>query len=184
MLFSLALFVESFFSNNLCGPLFIIFGLKAIGFLVLIFFLASRIEFWNSGVLWQFLQVQNSSQYLPWVKHSQYIFRHLLLLHLQVRFFTLVVFCLITLSCESLDISDYLFLVFSEGPRVFLLPIRFRPYFSFLPLSCIDEFKIESSDNSFLIFCCYLDSRFFSITGLEIDFCFLARVGLGFSAIS
>ena len=132
--------------------------------------------------------MQLSSQNLPWVKHSQYIFRHLLLLHLQDRFITLVVFCLITLSCESFEISDYLILVFSEGPRVFLLPIRFRPFFSFLPLSCIDEFKIESSVSYFAIFYCYLISRFFSITGLFewplFDFCFLIYAGFGVSAIS
>ena len=62
------------------------FCLKACGFLFLMFFLDSFIRDILHSRLWQLLQRHFSSQKRPAVKHSQYIFKHLLLEHLQTRF--------------------------------------------------------------------------------------------------
>lgn len=57
--------------------------LKALGSLVVIFRRASLISSECSEQLWQPLQMHLSSHRNPRAKHSQYFFRHLLLLHLQ-----------------------------------------------------------------------------------------------------
>ena len=107
--------------NSLCGPTFWTFGLKARGFLLRMFFLESLILFSFCSVLWQLTQQQLSSQNLPSVKHSQYIFKHLDLLHLQLRFYTVVDFFLITVSYLSSAFDVLLSIVFFPSPRVALL---------------------------------------------------------------
>ena len=70
------------------------------------------------GVLKQFLQTQLSLQNRPIVKHSQYIFKHLVLAHLQVVLIQEEDLCLIT----SNPIVEILDSVFFPGPLVFFLP--------------------------------------------------------------
>jgi hypothetical protein len=74
-----------------------------------------------STTLAQFLHKQFLSQNLPTVKHSQYIFKHLDLLHLQVKLATVLDFCLSIVSCESRAIVLCLFIVFLPRPLVLLL---------------------------------------------------------------
>ena len=113
--------LELCFSKSFRGPVFWTLGLNAWGFLDLILFLADLILSTFSGVFLQPIQLHVSSQYLPWVKHSQYILRHFDLEHLQVRFSTVVVFYFITVSWVSYSIVDCLFKVFFPSPLVFLL---------------------------------------------------------------
>ena len=92
-----------------------------------------------SGKLEQFLQEQDSSQYRPYVKHSQYIFKHLLLAHLQVSVATVVLFYLITVRFVSFAIVDYFWIVFLPRPLVLLFEEDGDTY-DWLS----DIFKIES----------------------------------------
>lgn len=103
------------------GPVFWTFGLKAWGFLERMLFLAFLICSMLSGLLWHPWQLHLSSQYLPWVKHSQYILRHFDLEHLQVRCSTVVLFYFIMVNWVSWLIVDCLWRVFLPRPRVFLL---------------------------------------------------------------
>ena len=82
------------------------------------FFLAFLIMSSCSGLLKQFTHVHFSSQNLPIVKHSQYIFKHFVFAHLHVVLAVVDDLCLITSRpmVESLDI------VFLPGPLVFFLP--------------------------------------------------------------
>ena len=84
-------------------------------------FLANLILSIFSGVFLHPIQLHVSSQYLPYVKHSQYILRHLDLEHLQVSFPTVVDFYLIIVSWVSYSIVDYRFRVFLPRPRVLRL---------------------------------------------------------------
>ena len=120
--------------------MFYTFGLKARGFLFLINFLAYLISLTLSIVFEQFLQLQVSSQNLPWVKHSQYIFRHLVLLQLQDSVFTEVDLAFSIVSYWSTLIVLCLLMVFLPSPRVFLL----ADVFGDTPSSCSDWRKIES----------------------------------------
>ena len=132
------------------GPTFCTLGLKAIGFLFRMFFLESLIVFSFASVLWQFTQLQDSSQNLPSVKHSQYILRHLDLLHLQLKFYTVVDFFLITVSYLSSAIEVFLSWVFLPNPLVFLLVSvsgELPPFWYLSPFW--DCFNIESFDGCF-----------------------------------
>ena len=68
------------------------------------------------------VQLQFASQNLPAVKHSQYILRHLLFLHLQTRCYIDSVFYFKTDSWGSLSISTYFSRVFLPRPRVLRVP--------------------------------------------------------------
>ena len=157
---------RGFWSASSCwkrrwGPTFCTFGLKAIGFLFRMFFLESLIVFSFASVLWQFTQLQVSSQNLPSVKHSQYILRHLDLLHLQLKLATVVDFFLMTVSYLSSAIEFFLSWVFFPKPLVFLLvsvsgefpPCSRSPFW--------DYFNIESFDCCLTTLFSALTSRFF-----------------------
>jgi hypothetical protein len=106
--------------------------------------------------------MQVSSQNLPSVKHSQYILRHLDLLHLQVKFYTVVDFFLITVSYLSSAIEVFLSWVFFPKPLVFLLVSvsgELPPFWYLSPFW--DYFNIESFDGCFSILFSALLSRFF-----------------------
>lgn len=140
-----------------CGPTFCTLGLKAKGFLFRMFFLESLMAFSFGSVLWQFTQLQDSSQNLPSVKHSQYILRHLDLLHLQLKFYTVVDFFLITVNYLSRAIEFFLSWVFFPRPLVFLrVSVSGEPRSPFW-----DCLNIESFDCYFAILFSALLSRFF-----------------------
>lgn len=147
--------------NRRWGPTFCTLGLKAIGFLFRMFFLESLMAFSFCSVLWQFTQLQDSSQNLPSVKHSQYILRHLDLLHLQLKLATVVDFFLMTVSYLSSAMEFFLSYVFFPKPLVFLLvsvsgelPPRSRSPF-------YDCFNMESFDCCLETLLSALLSRFF-----------------------
>lgn len=127
--------------KSLWGPTFYTLGLKAKGFLFRIDFLAALIKGKCSGKFEQFLHMQVGSQNLPYVKHSQYIFKHLLLLHLQVRLATVLLLALIIVNCWSIFIVLCLLIVFLPRPLVFLFVDELGDKPS---VSCSDYFKIES----------------------------------------
>ena len=141
-----------------CGPTFCTLGLKANGFLFRMFFLESLMAFSFCSVLWQFTQLQDSSQNLPSVKHSQYILRHLDLLHLQLKFYTVVDFFLMTVNYLSSAIEFFLSWVFLPKPLVFLL-VSVSGEFPRSPFW--DYLNIESFDCCLAILFWALLSRFF-----------------------
>lgn len=127
-------------------------------------FLASFIAVRLSGVLLQFLQLQDSSQNRPWVKHSQYILRHLLLEQWHVKDATVVDFCLMTVNWVSLAIVDCFLIVFLPRPRVRLFDelLEGEFYELFSDILRIESFVPCFSNWTFWDDFCFFNSCFFS----------------------
>ena len=95
-----------------------------------------------------------SSQNLPAVKHSQYIFKHWDFAHLQKRVATVEVFCLITAN-SGLMLWDFCKVFFPK-------PLVLRTPESGFEEACAEFFKIES------YFCIYFYSRLFLTKMMKI----------------
>lgn len=137
-------------TKSLCGPRCCTFGLKACGFLFLMFLRAARIFSVFASVFKQSLHEQVSSQKRPWVKHSQYILRHRDLEHLHARFSTVVLFFFSSVNCGSSAIVACLSIVFLPGPRVLLFfdedgDSLLGAFFSLVP--CSDILRMESFES-------------------------------------
>ena len=115
-----------------------------------------------SGVLAQFLHMHLSSQNRPTVKHSQYIFKHLLLLHLHVKFWTEVDFCLITVKFESLAIVDCFIMVFLPRPLVRLFDEDGETCEPLIVSFNMESFLSSSFSANYTLFCLFI-SAFLSL---------------------